>query len=132
MFPEMKEAVTRLMEPSRLKNSRARVAATSTGQSRTKMVLWTAMGRIRAMAPRIMPRLKTLEPTTLAREMPGRFFTAAVTVTRNSGAEVPMATTVRPMTSSETLSLRARAAAPTTMRSAPNHNRAIPAVSSDS
>ena len=69
--------------------------------SRRYRVWSTGIARTRAQPPRMKPRLKMLEPTMLPTEMSPWPFNAAMIVTANSGAEVPSATTVRPMTSSE-------------------------------
>ncbi len=47
------------------------------------------------------PRLKILEPTTLLTEISAFPAKTALIVTANSGAEVPKATMVRPITKSE-------------------------------
>ena len=48
---------------------------------------------------------------------------AALMVTRNSGAEVPRATMVSPITSSDTLNFLAMAEAESTIQSAPNQRK---------
>ena len=72
-----------------------------------------------------MPRLKIFDPTMLAREISERPLKAAVAVTKNSGADVPMATMVNPMTSSEIPNFLAMAdAASTVPLGAPPKERA--------
>jgi hypothetical protein len=75
---------------------------------------------MRAINPKIRPRLKILEPTILDREISLSPLKAAVAVTKNSGNEVPRATTVRPITSSESLNFLAMAEALPTIQFAPN------------
>ena len=99
------------------------VSRPSTSPSRRRMAGLVGMGRITASNPRMSPILNTLDPATLASEMSGRLLNAAVAVTTNSGAEVPKATTVSPMASSDTPNLRATAAADSTIQSAPNQSR---------
>ena len=57
-----------------------------------------------AVPPRMKPRLKILDPTTFPIEISVWPVIAARIVTANSGADVPNATTVSPMTRSEILS----------------------------
>ena len=55
------------------------------------------------MLPRINPKLNIIDPMTFPIDMSVCFVTAALIVTANSGAEVPNATTVRPIIKSDTL-----------------------------
>ena len=64
--------------------------------------------------------LAMLEPMALPMAMPGAPSKAAIKETIISGAEVPKATTVRPITSGDTPRLRESPAAPATKRSAPH------------
>ena len=57
-----------------------------------------------AVPPRMKPRLKILDPTTFPIEISVWPVIAARIVTANSGADVPNATTVRPITRSDILS----------------------------
>ncbi len=101
------------------------VVKSNNGVSRIASDLLVGKGLIRAISPRIKPKLKMLDPTTLEREISESPLNAAVAVTRNSGAEVPKATIVRPITRSETLYFFAIFEADSTIQSAPNHNRKI-------
>ena len=80
------------------------------------------IGRIRAVPPKINPRLNMLEPITLPIDIFVCFVIAALMVTANSGADVPKATTVKPMTRSDTFSEWAISAAESTNQSAPFHS----------
>ena len=80
------------------------------------------IGRIRAVPPKINPRLNMLEPITLPIYIFVCFVIAALMVTANSGADVPKATTVKPMTRSDTFSEWAISAAESTNQSAPFHS----------
>ena len=81
-----------------------------------------------AQNPRTTRRLKIFDPTTLLRASSLEWLRAAVVLTANSGALVPNATIVRPMTSSETLNFFAREALPSTNMSAPFTRAANPAA----
>ena len=72
-----------------------------------------------AVPPRMKPRLKILDPTTLPIEISVWPVIAARIVTANSGADVPNATTVSPITRSEILSEWAISDAASTNQSAP-------------
>ncbi len=89
------------------------------GTSRTSSLIWTRIGRIRAAIPRIRAMFATFEPTTLPIAMSPLCRTEATTPTSSSGIEVPMATTVSPMTSALTPRLRASRDAPRISTSAP-------------
>jgi hypothetical protein len=78
-----------------------------------------------AVPPSIKPRLKIFEPTTFPIEILDFPAIAALIVTANSGAEVPIATTVKPITRSETPKFRANREADSTRKSAPFHRRPI-------
>ncbi len=67
-----------------------------------------------------------LEPITLPTAMPGKPSNADSTLTTISGAVVPQATIVMPMTMGETRSFRAIETAPRTRNSAPNRSRTNP------
>ena len=56
-----------------------------------------------AVPPRINPKLNMFDPITFPIDISVCFVIAALIVTANSGAEVPKATTVRPMIKSDTL-----------------------------
>jgi hypothetical protein len=81
--------------------------------------LWTTRGYIRPEIPRIKKRLKLLLPITLPNEASLRPFTAEIELTTNSGADVPNATTVKPMAIFEILNFLAMDDEPFTRKSAP-------------
>ncbi len=69
--------------------------------------------------PRTSKRLKTFEPTTLPTRMSPSFWTEAAIAVASSGSEVPSATTVSPIASSEIPKARAVSAAALTTMCAP-------------
>ena len=83
-----------------------------------------------AEMPRMRYRLKILEPMILPNTtswVPSSvIITPDMAFTTSSGAEVPMATTVKPITISETLNLLASDEAPSTRKSAPFMSNANP------
>ena len=83
------------------------------------VALATAMGMMTEARPRIMRILRMLLPTMLPMVMSALPFSAAEMLTAASGALVPMATMVRPMTSWGIWNFRAMPAAPSTNQSAP-------------
>ena len=74
-----------------------------------------------ATNPRIIPRLKIFEPTTLPTDIAASPDKAAETVTANSGADVANATTVNPITNSDKPNFFAILDAETTILTAPPH-----------
>ena len=81
--------------------------------------LSTAMGNKAAVRPNIPNTLNILEPTTLPIATSAFPSNAPMKLTTNSGIEVPIPTMAAPITKSDTLYLRAIAAAPATNISAP-------------
>ena len=77
------------------------------------------IGRTMAINPRIIPRLKMFDPITFPTEIAGWSLKAAETVTANSGADVAIATTVRPITKSESPNFLAIFDAESTTQDAP-------------
>ena len=69
--------------------------------------------------PKIKPRLNILEPKTLPTAISGLPSNAALTDTANSGAEVPIATIVKPIIKSETPNFWANLLAESISHSAP-------------
>ncbi len=67
-----------------------------------------------AAAPNINDRLNILLPKTFPKAIPLLPFREALMLTATSGADVPKATTVKPIKSADTLSLFAMPAAPST------------------
>ncbi len=70
----------------------------------------TQIGAITSVRPRIMPMLAILEPTALPTAISPNPLRAAIRETKNSGADVPMATMVRPISMGDMPKLRAVAA----------------------
>ncbi len=108
----------------------AAVASSIMGISRVITTPVITIGRMIAVQPTIRPMLAMLEPMTLPKEMAPRPCEAAMTLTASSGALVPKATTVRPITRGETPMSRASPVAPRTTVSPPNMRRASPTASS--
>ena len=86
----------------------------------------TAIGATAAEQPTMSRVLKMLEPITLPTARSGVPFRADIRLTNSSGAEVPAATMVRPITISGTRMSRASFEAPSVIRSAPQITRMIP------
>ena len=78
-----------------------------------------AMGKRSAANPKISPTLAMFEPTTLPTAIASAPFKVAVRLAANSGALVPKATTVRPMTKGLSLKRRAKLEANLTNSSPP-------------
>ena len=78
-----------------------------------------------ATPPNTNPRLKMLDPTTLPTEISPCPCNEAESVTANSGAEVPKATTVRPITISDMPNCLPMREADSTTQSAPFHKAII-------
>ncbi len=90
------------------------------GISNFMFVLSTTMGKNRAVSPSIPSTLKMLEPTTFPIAMSALPFAAPMTLTTNSGMDVPMPTIAAPITNSDILSRFAIETEPLTSQSAPN------------
>ena len=104
------------------------MARQAIGISRQTVSEVTFKGLIMAAMPRIRKILAILLPRTLpiARSVVPR--PEAMILTTSSGMEVPKATTVRPMVKSEIRMRRAKAADPSTRRSAPLISSTKPAM----
>ena len=76
-------------------------AKTHKGISLLSVPFETCMGTMAAVQPTIIRLLNTLLPTTLPMAMPALPFSAETMLTVNSGAEVPKATMVSPITKGE-------------------------------
>ena len=76
--------------------------------------------------PRIKKTLEILLPSTLPMAISVLPLALATMLTNSSGVEVPKATTVSPMTRSETLNFLEIAEAPSTSRSAPLMSKTNP------
>ncbi|OHE88173.1 MAG: hypothetical protein A2579_09900 [Lysobacterales bacterium RIFOXYD1_FULL_69_11] len=109
----------------------ASATAVITGRSKRTAAAPTAIpsGAIAAVAPSTNNRLNTLLPTMLPTAMSRSPRTTASTLVAISGKEVPMATTVRPMTSSLTPMAVAMLTAPSTSHCEPSTRTASPATS---
>jgi len=83
--------------PSHAKANNSRETNIRTGQSCLTDFAGTGMGKIRAVIARTSRILEILLPTTFPIAISGKPFKAAWILTSNSGAEVPKATTVKPM-----------------------------------
>ena len=81
-----------------------------------------------AVIPSTKPMLAKFEPMALPTAKPPEFFNAALIETMISGAEVPIETTVSPITSDEMPKLRATPTLPFTNLSAPQTKPMRPAI----
>ena len=88
----------------------------------------TLMGSTTAVQPIIIKALNVLLPTTLPIAISALPFKAESTLITNSGAEVPKATMVRPITRSEIRKRLATAAEPSVRPFAPSNIRAKPPI----
>ena len=86
------------ISPSRLISTSMRVAAMANGMSFFTAERLIAMGAKAAETPTISIVLKMLLPTTLPTARSGVPFIADTRLTKNSGIDVPIATTVSPIT----------------------------------
>ncbi len=99
--------------------SKSRPATREKGISLHAVLDCTFNATISPDMPKIMNRLKLLLPMMLPKTISFKPSYAANVFTTSSGAEVPNATTVNPIASSETLKRFASAEAPATNQSAP-------------
>ena len=95
--------------------------------SRSKYFL-TGIGATRAVTPRTKPILARLEPIAFPTAKPPESFKAAFMETMISGAEVPIETTVRPITNDEIPRFLATPTLPLTNLSAPHTRPIKPAI----
>jgi len=114
------------MRPSAASAQRSSEAPIITGTSWRISWALTTSGAINAEAPRMNNTLKMLLPTTLPIAMSTCPVSAPWTDTAISGALVPYATIVIPITSGETPNDSAIFDAPRTSASAPTTNRTSP------
>ena len=94
-------------------------ASMQRGTSLVMVLLGTCRGTMAAVQPRINRTLKMFDPTTLPIARSGLPLKAESTLTVSSGAEVPKATIVRPITKFEMRNRLATAAAPSVRALAP-------------
>ncbi len=88
----------------------------------------TRRGEMSAASPRMNAMLKMFEPTALLSAISGFASSAAWTETTSSGIDVPIATTVKPMTAGLTRSRVEMLVAPRTRSSPPATSSARPAT----
>ena len=124
--------MTLSMAPSKrislAKNRRANDESITKGISLVNVPLPTTIGQVNAVQPTIIKILKRLLPTTLPIAKPALPCIAEVMLTTSSGADVPKATIVRPMTKSDILKRFARAEAPSVKAFAPYKIRTSPPI----
>ena len=121
-----KAASKRETEPSRHITVRAIEAATAKGMSFRTVFLLMIMGATMAVIPTISNVLKTFDPTTFPTAISDVPLIADISDTKNSGIEVPIATTVSPITIWGTFIRCAKAVAPSVRRSAPQRTSIAP------
>ena len=92
----------------------------ASGISFVNVPLVIVIGATTAVTPTIIKILKMLLPTTFPIESSALPLIADTILTVNSGAEVPKATIVRPITNDDMLNLLANAAAPSVKKLAPD------------
>lgn len=109
-------------------NSNSTVTPREIGISLHAVDDWTLIGNRSPDNPRIINKLKLLLPIIFPRTMSENPCTEAIVLTTNSGAEVPNATIVKPMTRSDTLYFLAKAEAPLTSQFAPRIKEINPAT----
>ncbi len=107
------------MVVSRKRKTRPTVVRRSSGNSFEMVFLLILIGLIKAATPIKRRILIMLLPMTLPRSISVLPLIMEVMETASSGAPVPKATTVRPMSCFETLKLEATLLAPSTSQSAP-------------
>ena len=117
------------MFPSRPRTSIRPEATIITGTSSRTSCCATISGVTKAATPRMKSTLKMLLPTTLPSARSAWPLKADITLTANSGALVPKATTVSPMTSGEIPHTAANREAPFTSHSALTTSRIKPSTS---
>lgn len=98
----------------------------ASGISFVNVPLVIVIGATTAVTPTIIKILKMLLPTTFPIESSALPLIADTILTVNSGAEVPKATIVRPITSDDMLNLLANAAAPSVKKLAPDRIKPKP------
>ena len=97
----------------------ASVISSMMGMSRLTTMRWHVIGIRTAARPRTSAMLQMFEPNTLPTAIMLLPLRDEITVTTNSGADVPNATTVSPITIAGIPKLRARFEDPFTSHSAP-------------
>jgi len=130
------EMLSMLLEALFRKTSLAHISRTMeermhSGISFRKVFRVITIGANRAVHPTIINVLKILLPTTLPTAMSALPFRADDTLTVSSGAEVPKATIVRPITMEGIRNRLATDAAPSVRQLAPIKMRSNPPISSN-
>ena len=87
---------------------------------------WICIGLMTPVRPMTSKMLNTLDPNTFPMAIPLLPLRAATTLVANSGIDVPIATTVRPMTASLTPRAAATFVAPSTNTLLPSTRQASP------
>ena len=118
----------RLTELSTESSNSMTEATTAKGMSFLTVEGLMTIGATIAAQPTMSIVFMMLEPTTLPTAMSGVPFRADIKLTKNSGADVPQATMVRPMTISGTPKRRASEEAPSVRRSAPTSTNVTPII----
>ena len=103
-------------------------ARTVKGMSLVTVVREMLMGATIAVTPTMSSVFIVLLPTTLPTARSGVPFRAEATLTKSSGADVPAATIVSPITISEMFIRRASEDAPSVRRSAPHSTSVMPTM----
>ena len=83
-----------------------------TPSNNSKITFEASIGVIRAIVARTKKILKILEPIMFPKEIPTSFLDKAISVTKSSGKDVPIATTVIPIAFSEKPKISTRGIAP--------------------
>ena len=112
--------------PSRQTAVRRSEETRAKGISLTIVACEIEIGATAAAAPTMSKLLKIFDPTILPKANPVLPFRAETTDVNSSGALVPIATIVRPMTISGMFIFRAMAAAPSVNLSAPQSTAMTP------
>ena len=115
----------KLFRASNISNTEA---PTAKGMSFFTVERLMVIGATMAAQPTMSIQFIVFDPTTLPTARSGVPFSADTRLTNNSGADVPAATMVRPITISGMFTRRANAAAPSVRKSAPLSTQTIPII----
>ena len=119
---------TMLKVPFVRKNISISVAAKQNGRSRRTAVRPTDIGCMTAQSPTMKNTLNMLLPMILPKAISAVPLKADVKLTQSSGIDVPSATTVSPIISSDILKRRAMLTEPSVRLSAPRNTMAMPTM----
>lgn len=117
-----------LNSPSIAKKAKNRAMSIITLISKVIIFLVTKKGNKRAVNPAINPILAILDPKTFPKAISGCPPNAALVLTNNSGADVPNATIVNPITKEDNFSCLAMSDAELTKKFPDKINRAKPPI----